>query len=231
MKQKADEELRKCRRQISSLQLELQKARKELKEREEHSTLAEEDIKRYLTENSKLHDKIKILQESISSPSGDPRNSALSRMLHESPAPSHLRLSNLGASPCVPNLTQKSRVKTEPLGLNVSSIRPKLSDPQEQEDRQTQRNKEFRKASDDDTPEPESLKFKRMKVDPVPSSSGYYYDGLGGHSRPDIYPNPSSSLRLAKSDSLSKAVFKTKPVTIKTKGKIQTKTLDFFFTE
>ncbi|XP_046642054.1 E3 ubiquitin-protein ligase TRAIP-like isoform X2 [Daphnia pulicaria] len=148
LKQKADEELRKCRRLLSTFRLELQQTKKELKEKEEQSSLAEEDIKRYTAENAKLQEKLKALTESISSPSGDPRNSALS-------------------------------------------------------------------------------KFKKMKVDPVPSTSGYFYDGFGGHAKPEIYPKGAGS----SSSSLSGTKKKRGPVTMKIKGKTQTTTLDYFYSQ
>ena len=225
LKQKAEEDLRKCRRQLSSLRVELQQVKKELQEKEDHSVLAEEDIKRYVAENSKLLEKLKTLQDSISSPSGDPRNSALSRLLHESPAPSHFRLSNLVASPCTPS--QPFLQPKKP--INVSSMRPILSDPQEEENKQ--RNKEVRKAEVSET-EPEAIKFKRMKIDSsLPSSSsGFFYDGLGGHSKPDVYPQPSGSSR-GRLEASSKSLFKARPVTIKTKGKTQKTTLDYFYSQ
>jgi chromosome segregation ATPase len=63
----ADQELRKCRQLLSTSRLELKKTKKKLKEKEEQSSLAEEDIKRYTTENAKLQEKLKALTESISS--------------------------------------------------------------------------------------------------------------------------------------------------------------------
>lgn len=211
-KQKADEDLRKCRRQLSSMRVEFQEAKKQLVEKEEYATLAEEDVKRYVTENGKLQDKLRALQDSIASPSGDVRNSALSRLLNESPAPAHLRMSNLGtASPSTPTSlflpSKKPRLET----LNVSNLRPTLSNPQE--------NIEEKKAPRLDPFEREP-NFKRKKVDSTSAASGYYYDGFGGHSKPDIYPKGSS-----------KSLLKTKAVTIRTKGKTQTTTLDYFFME
>ena len=236
LKQKADEDLRKCRRELSSLRVEFQQAKKQLKEKHEYSTLAEEDVKRYLAENAKLQDKLKALQDSIASPSGDPRNSALSRLLHESPAPSHLRMSNLNmsysaASPSTPALfihREEKKAKVNALHLNMSNLRPQLSNPQEEEENTAQPKKETRKIDSLAIErEPGTLKFKRKKFDSNPSS-GYYYDGFGGHSKPDIYPKGSSSLP---HKATSKPLFKTKPVTIKTKGKTQTTTLDYFFME
>ena len=117
-------------------------------------------------------------------------------------------------------------------------MRPKLSNPEEEEALASGSNsqrKEARKAEGPPVPvDPESLKFKRMKVDPVPSSSGYFYDGFGGHSKPDIFPKGASgsssrSTGLAKTDGTSK---KTRgPVTMKIKGKTQTTTLDYFYSQ
>jgi len=213
-KQKADEDLRKCRRQLSLLRVEYQEAKKQLTEKEEYATLAEEDIKRYVAENGKLQEKLRALQDSIASPSGDVRNSALSRLLHESPAPAHLRMSNLGAvSPSTPASLFLPSKKPRLEKLIVPNLQPKLSNPQENnEEKEACRLEAFER-------KPETSKFKRKKLDST-ASSGYYYDGLGGHSKPDIYPSGSSRL-----------FSKTKPVTIKTKGKIQTTTLDYFFME
>ena len=107
MKQKADEDLRKCRRLLSTCRVELQQSKKELKEKEDQFSLAEEDVKRYSAENAKLQEKLRVLTESIASPSGDPRHSALTRLLTESPAPCNLRLSNImsGGTPAGPPST------------------------------------------------------------------------------------------------------------------------------
>lgn len=241
LKQKAEEELRKCRRQLSALRIELQQAKKELKEKEEHATLAEEDIKRYLAENTKLQEKLKALSESISSPSGDPRNSALTRLLHESPAPLHFRMSNIMSTtpdPVTPPLPNKMRPRTAGLsGLTQSTqtlaaMQPKLSNPETEDSdiENSQRKKQVRKIELLSDPDPEDLKLKRLKIDAVPSSSGMFYDGFGGHSKPDVFPRGASSQpsRLAAKDGIKKT---RGPVTIKVKGKTQTKTLDYFYTQ
>ena len=243
LKQKSDEELRKCRRQLSTIRVELQQVKKELKEKEEHSTLAEEDIKRCTAENAKLQEKLKMLTESISSPSGDPRNSAITRLLQESPAPSHLRMSNImcttPATPSTPFAPLKLKAKGGPSQLlssqALASIRPKLSNPEEQDDKisgdlssQQRKGKEVRKA--EDFAEPDTLKSKRMKLEAVPSTSGFFYDGFGGHSKPDIFPKGASgSSRLGRSENASKKTQKS--VTIKVKGKTQTTTLDYFYSQ
>ncbi|KAI9562137.1 hypothetical protein GHT06_013102 [Daphnia sinensis] len=237
LKQKAEEDLRKCRRLLSTFRVELQQTKKELKEKEEQSCLAEEDIKRYTTENSKLQEKLKALTESISSPSGDPRNSALSRLLNESPAPINLRMSNLLAAtpatpstPLVPLRVKGANVPSSRLILssqNVSNMQPKLSNPEQEQATGSSERKEGRKADSLSAPvDPESLKFKRMKVDPVPSTSGYFYDGFGGHSKPDIYPRGASSSSFS-----ATAKKKRGPVTMKIKGKTQTTTLDYFYSQ
>lgn len=220
--------------------VELKKVTKELKEKEEYVALAEEDIKRYSLENAKLQDKLKVLTDSISSPSGDPRNSALSRLLHESPAPTSLRMSNLFAlTPSAPNTPLKSKPSNLSTSVfsNVTGMRPKLSNP-EQEDIPTtsksDRQKGARKAETVPSVEPESLKYKKMKIDLVPSSSGFFYDGFGGHSKPDIFPKGSSEVVSPKSSGLIKSGGIKKPrgpVTIKVKGKTQTTTLDYFYSQ
>lgn len=147
-KQIVDEDLRKSRRLLSTFRVELQTVKKELKEKEDHASMAEEEVKRYAAENAKLQEKLRVLTESISSPSGDPRNSALNRLLNESPAPSNLRLSTLlsqtpslssgggfSSTPPLPHPLNKQRknamVPSQLLSSQeLSSIRPKLSDPQ-----------------------------------------------------------------------------------------------------
>nr|CAH0098072.1 unnamed protein product [Daphnia galeata] len=237
LKQKAEEDLRKCRRLLSTFRVELQQTKKELKEKEEQSSLAEEDIKRYTTENAKLQEKLKALTESISSPSGDPRTSALSRLLNESPAPTNLRMSNLlMATPSSPSTPLPLRMKPSNVpssrlmlsSQNISSMQPKLSNPEQEEPTTSTQRKEARKASSSSMPvDSESLKFKRMKVDPVPSTSGYFYDGFGGHAKPEIYPKGAGS----SSSSLTGTKKKRGPVTMKIKGKTQTKTLDYFYSQ
>jgi hypothetical protein len=194
-----------------------------LKEKEEQSSLAEEDIKRYSAENAKLQEKLKALTESISSPSGDPRNSALSRLLNESPAPA-LRMSNLftatpsPSTPLLPLRMKPSNVSSSRLMLssqNMSSLQPKLSNPEQEEATASTQRKEVRKANTLSVPgESESLKFKKMKIDPVPSTSGYFYDGFGGHAKPEIYPKGAGS----SSSSLPSTKKKRGPVTMKIKG-------------
>ena len=222
--------MRKCRRLLSTFRLELQQTKKELKEKEEQSNLAEEDIKRYTAENAKLQEKLKALTESISSPSGDPRNSALSRLLNESPAPTNLRMSNLlmttpssPSTPLVPFRMKPSNVPSSRLmsSQNISSLQPKLSNPEQEEASASSQRKEARKASSSSVSvDSESLKFKRMKVDPVPSTSGYFYDGFGGHAKPEIYPKGAGF----SSSTLSGTKKKRGPVTMKIKGKFFFKT-------
>ena len=50
----------------------------------------EADCKHYEEEVEILHKKIQLLQESITSPSGDPRSSALNRLIVENPAPQNM---------------------------------------------------------------------------------------------------------------------------------------------
>jgi hypothetical protein len=180
LKQKADEELRKCRRLLSTFRLELQQTKKELKEKEEEeekSSLAEELIEIYTAENAKLKEKLKALTESISSPSGYP-----SRLINESPAPTNLRMSNLlmttpssPSTPLVPLRMKNSNVPSSRLMLssqNISSMQ--LSKPEKEEVTSSTQRKEARKASSSSASvDGESLKFKKMKVDQVPSTSGY----------------------------------------------------------
>ncbi|XP_046647552.1 E3 ubiquitin-protein ligase TRAIP-like isoform X3 [Daphnia pulicaria] len=174
LKQKADEELRKCRRLLSTFRLELQQTKKELKEKEEEeekSSLAEELIEIYTAENAKLKEKLKALTESISSPSGYP-----SRLINESPAPTNLRMSNLlmttpssPSTPLVPLRMKNSNVPSSRLMLssqNISSMQ--LSKPDKEEVTSSTQRKEARKASSSSASvDGESLKFKKMKVDQV----------------------------------------------------------------
>ncbi|XP_046442915.1 E3 ubiquitin-protein ligase TRAIP-like isoform X2 [Daphnia pulex] len=174
LKQKANEELRKCRRLLSTFRLELQQTKKELKEKEEEeekSSLAEELIEIYTAENAKLKEKLKALTESISSPSGYP-----SRLINESPAPTNLRMSNLlmttpssPSTPLVPLRMKNSNVPSSRLMLssqNISSMQ--LSKPEKEEVTSSTQRKEARKASSSSASvDGESLKFKKMKVDQV----------------------------------------------------------------
>lgn len=239
-KQEAEEKLRCTKRLLSNARIEIRQVRTELKEKEEQYALAEEDVKRYAAENAKLHEKLNALTESIASPSGDPRNSALSRLLNESPAPMNLRMSNLLATtpsmPSTPLASIKVKASNDATSRymltsqTISSMRPKLSNPEKEESVQigNSQRKETRKADSPPIPlDPESLKFKKMKVDPIPSSSGFFYDGFGGHSKPDVYPQGSS--RMIKGDCVSKKP--RGPVVMKIKGKTQTKTLDYFYSQ
>lgn len=63
--QKSDNDLRKCRQQMTKFAVELQRCYKEAKGREELVQLVEK-------ENAILKEKLRVMQESISSPSGDP---------------------------------------------------------------------------------------------------------------------------------------------------------------
>ena len=50
--------------------------------------------------------------------------------------------------------------------------------------------------------DPQELRFKRMKFDAAASASsasasGLFYDGMGGHSKADLFPNPSAPARFS----------------------------------
>lgn len=221
-KRKSDEELHKCRRQLTSVTLQVQTLAKQLKEKEEQCTLAEEEVARYVSDNSKLQDKIRALQESISSPSGDPRGSALSRLLMESPAPLGIKCGNFQDSPSSPLLHRKfrpqvdapvrSKLASEPKLTDPSTMVPRLSNPEEIP--------VAKRSVDIDADTVKLVQSKRSRLDPTPSSSGYFYDGLGGHSKPDIYPSGRQSSQEAK---------KGRTIKMKIKGKVSTQTLDHFF--
>ena len=147
---------------------------------------------------------------------------------------------NTPATPSTPFAPPKLKAKSGPSQLlssqALASIRPKLSNPEEHEDKvsgdvssqQQRKSKEVRKA--DDFAETDTLKFKRMKLEAVPSTSGFFYDGFGGHSKPDIFPKGySGSSRSGKSENMGKKTQKS--VTIKVKGKTQTTTLDYFYSQ
>ena len=252
-KQKSDEDLRKCRRQVTNLTVELQRCRKEAKEKEDHVQLVEEDVKRYMAENGKLQDKLRVMQESISSPSGDPRNSAIARLLYESPAPM-LRISNLADSPAsTPPLNERKTFNPTESGLaranpfkkarlgseDLVAVRPRLTDPEEDD----RKGKELEKTSQKTTAAvlqlPEVVKTKRFKYETTSTtgtgssaSSGFFYDGMGGHSKPDVYPDPSARVRSTQ-DSSSQPSKSSSQRTIKMniKGKLQTKTIDLYYTK
>ncbi|EFX61951.1 hypothetical protein DAPPUDRAFT_337759 [Daphnia pulex] len=183
LKQKADEELRKCRQLLSTFRLELKQTKMKLKKKGEQSSLADKENKIYTAEKAKVKEKLKPLTESISSPSGDPRNSALSRLINESPAPTNLRMSNLlmttpssPSTPLVPLRMKPSNVPSSRLMLssrNISSMQPKISNPEQKATSSTQRKEARKGSSSSASVDGESLKFKKMKVDPVPSTSGY----------------------------------------------------------
>ena len=61
-KHKVNEELRKCRREITNLRVEVQKMKQEAKDKEDQTNLVEEEVKRYIAENSKLQEKLRVLQ-------------------------------------------------------------------------------------------------------------------------------------------------------------------------
>ena len=231
-KHKVNEELRKCRREITNLRVEVQKMKQEAKDKEDQTNLVEEEVKRYIAENSKLQEKLRVLQESISSPSGDPRTSAISRLLHESPAP-FMRLSNLMDSPAslTPTIIRKGLAseqevkavkKPRLMGADeLASMRPTLTDPEQDKKGKSLKLSQLSDTQGAATQEPQSFKFKRMKFDASAGSSssqGYFYDGMGGHSKPDIYP----------SGKISSSQPTQRTIKMNIKGKIQTKTIDLF---
>ena len=134
-----------------------------------------------------LKTKLASLQEAMTSPSGDPRSSALSRLISENPAP--LNMTYLSQSPTkTPSISPMLATKTcSIVGLNKRSPCKNMS------------NTLKRAASAaDPAPAMKNSLFKRSKYEsgsvssqPTPvKNSEQFYNGLGGHSKVDEFPTP-----------------------------------------
>ncbi len=140
-------------------------------------------------ENNDLRSKLNKLQEALVSPSNDPKSSAIARLVRENPAPLYLE-----QSPPTPKLAKKS---CGIVGLNQRSPCKNIGNSL----------KRSLSTRDESSDVPTSLFSKKLKSSSLsqPTTSAkkdYFYDGLGGHSKADIFPTsqakPSSSFVLSK---------------------------------
>ncbi|XP_076060949.1 TRAF interacting protein no poles [Oratosquilla oratoria] len=90
-KKRLREEARASKAESVSLTVKLKKLNKELGNLKDNLNLATKENESLRRERNSLQKKIQSLEDAITSPSGDVRNSALHRLITESPAPEHLK--------------------------------------------------------------------------------------------------------------------------------------------
>ena len=136
-----------------------------------------EDLNHAENEREILKSKLAKLEEAIVSPSGDPKSSAISRLIREHPPP--LSMNMTVNSPPTPKI---SSVKSCGLiGLKEPSLkRPALS----QENAEPIRSGSLFG--------PKKAKFSSQPT-MVSDRSGLYFNGLGGHSKSDEFPTSQKS--------------------------------------
>lgn len=188
--------------------------------REEVDTLTtlnrylEQDNKGLAADNTNLKAKIRLLEQSIASPSDDVRNSAIHRLLFESPAPALLkRLHGSQEEDCVtPEVVRK-----KPKGAT--------NKPQESKEQRERDSESETEMVDIATPPPAKKLASTLQrplsdsCNIMKGSRGVYtnlhagpttskawknkllvgddvgYDGLGGHHRADEFPKPSPLMK------------------------------------
>ena len=163
-------------------------------------------------ENQSLKKKLEVLQDAIVSPSGDPKNSAIARLVSEFPAPP-LKL-NMSIVNSPPNKQCHSSPKAS-CGLIGLKQRQKRSSPTDIK----------RSAS---LVDPQNLFSKKPKLTSlsqptsdntikISSKASLFHDGLGGRSKEEAFPSRDGPRH--NSSSVKKKVTKT---TIRPDRKLQT---------
>lgn len=127
------------------------------------------DMEHAEEEKENLHVKLQSLQEAMTSPSGDPRTSALQRLIAETPAPAYVlnNRKSAGQDDLSPFLTTKS---CSLVGLKQSQ-EPSAS--------------AVKRTNTTSASQPSSM-FKKAR----PETGEMHYNGLGGHSKKDMFPDP-----------------------------------------
>lgn len=230
---------------LRGLEIDLRKANNEkdqLSSQVSALTLAnkqlEEDLKHLENTKKSLQKKIEKLEEAIMSPTeGNPRDKALRRLIAESPAPEGLkkpRLTNPSSefltpsrlvSPVPetsfqpPSTSPQLKLKSSSIGLGP--LRTSQTNPFSFKNNAPVRNP----LANSFTANKFSIFNKRRLADPSAPSTSFgneiSYDGLGGHSKIDTFPNPVRTIKRTKSSS---SMFKSKNV-----APAQTLKLDNYF--
>jgi hypothetical protein len=133
-----------------------------------------------------------VLKSKITSPSGDPRSSAIARLIYENPAPLNMTLfqnepaRKKSMSPPPPRSSTKTcsivGLKRSPC-KNVSNLKRAVSS----QESSAVYNSLFKRSK---FQEPQSLSQPIAAKKPE-----HFFDGMGGHSRADYFPTSSASSR------------------------------------
>merc|ERR1712183_288385 len=151
-------------------------------------------------ENRSLKKKLEVLQDAIVSPSGDPKNSAIARLVGEFPAPLKLNMSVVNSPPkqchSSPKVScgliglKQHQKRSSPTGFKRSAS---LVDPQ---------NLFSKKPKLTSLSQPSSDTLK------VSSRASLFHDGLGGRSKKEDFPSREDGPRHS-STSVKKKITKT----------------------
>ena len=150
-------------------------------------------------ENQSLKKKLKVLQDAIVSPSGDPKNSAIARLVSEFPAPLKLNMSIANSPPKQCHSSPKAscgliglkqrQKRSSPTGIKRSAS---LVDPHNL----------FSKK-----PKLTSLSQPSSDTIKISSRANLFHDGLGGSSKKEEFPSRDAGPR--QSSSVKKKITKT----------------------
>ncbi|XP_043199336.1 E3 ubiquitin-protein ligase TRAIP-like isoform X1 [Amphibalanus amphitrite] len=111
-----------------------QRLQRRLEQLESAGAAAESEIASLEEENTRLHKQVKALEAAVVSPSGDPKNSALSRLLSENCTPSDLRSRPVLTSPDGLEVAAAQESDSTPSGSGVAG-----GSSQDTEDEETPR--------------------------------------------------------------------------------------------
>ncbi|XP_069681479.1 E3 ubiquitin-protein ligase TRAIP-like [Periplaneta americana] len=218
------ERLRTCQRDLSIANLERDKLTEELNVKTKQNKQYEDDMKHMEQEMRGLQKKVRDLEKAISSPSGkNPRDSALRRLILESPLPEAAKRPKLTD----PNAADTPTKVMDDQIYDLMSPDSKASEHTTEPRKNTYPSKEHPRILST-RPQASNLRhpsdknysiFKRpgLTVSRFSGSANpeAAYDGLGGHSKADEFPVPSlkfKSVPLKKTKS-STLLWKTKRVT------------------
>lgn len=191
-RQQCQAALRSKAAKISELKVALVQKSRDLNELQQVNRTLTSDLKHAEEEKDNLKSKVNWLQDAIDSPSGDVRQSALNRMITENPAPYFPGL-DTDDEPGE-NVSKSPFLKTKScsiVGLNKRKL-PSSSLPQPSPCKESTNISHFNimkksrlascSLSQQQGPFPKGPIVSKNK------SGDKFYDGLGGHSKPDVFP-------------------------------------------
>ncbi|KAK3879756.1 hypothetical protein Pcinc_015700 [Petrolisthes cinctipes] len=207
-KKKLRDEVSLMRRKVKESRQNYDTVAKKLSTVEQINTNLNDDIKALERENTSAKKKVIALQEAVISPSGDVKNSALHRLIAESPAPAQLKRSQ--REDCFTVTPEVVRKMARTAEVEVDSDEDKLCIdlPSESKNQLNRRplgdtsNKEVLSSSDHHNIFAKQRIRKRTNIGCSFQSSSndnqVGYDGFGGHHKVEVFPKPNPLLKKKK---------------------------------